>query len=761
MSNDTSAEIAAEQKYFDQAWDAREAHRARISGAADAAAGSRAAARAVRLAAAKYADRVPGSDEEVAFGRVDLDDGETYYVGKQGIFSPERDLLVVNWQIDEFARYYFESSVADPLGVARKRAFATTRNRIDSFDETLYADLVGRVAELTEAEWIGQSDVLLRDLEQTRDGEMRDIVQTIEASQYALIRRPLDEMLVVQGGPGTGKTAVALHRASWLLFNHRDELRPEDVLVIGPSKTFNRYIEKVLPGLGDEGVVQRDLLSLGPISGGDRAEALEVTRLKGRAEMAQLLRRALRLRVRFPERSTGLPVGTGAAAPVLEREDVEAQLDLLRELPTYNQGRLRMREWIQRTANGRTRGTIGVDAVAVDAALERVWPQLTPAAFLQDLLGSRQRITAAAGDDFTAGDIERLYRASADRLANETWSAADVALLDEADELIAGGGPTYAHVIVDEAQDLSPMQLRSVRRRSAQGSCTIVGDIAQSTGAWARASWDDVVEQLVQGLPAHREELRFGYRVPAQVMELADRLLPFIAPGLEPAEFIRRGQSDPAVELVSGDALWRAAVDAATTYAGKGLSVGVVCADAAAHERLVAALRENDVQFMDAARGQLGSSINVMTAEQAKGLELDTVVVVEPADIAAVDASGLRRLYIALTRATKHLTIVHSRRLDVLGLTEGDGDGDDHAGIETVATAPAPAADAPAPNPARVPPAGAKAPSLRQTMVLSTASYLAEQVRDALRDDSYEDVVRALAAELGVDLSTWPGQQLF
>jgi DNA helicase IV len=749
-------ELGREQKYFDEAWDEREQTTANIKSAPHAAAGPRAGVSAMQKAIRKELEQRPSADEEVAFGRFDTEDGPLY-IGKHAILNDDRDVLVANWQMPAAAPFY-EATPQNPRGVALIRKYTNERNTIITFEDTLLADLASRVEQLTADQKRGVDDVLLRDLEASRDGEMRDIVQTIHASQYDLIRKPLERLLVIQGGPGTGKTAVALHRASWLLYNYRDSLAPEDVLVIGPSKTFSRYIQKVLPGLGNQGVIQRELTSLGPIAGTGREEALEVARLKGDPRMAEVIERALWQRVRVPENLVDrLTFGGGAEAVGIPIVDIEARLDTLRRSGTYNAGRQAMRIWLNEQASALARGrgtTRAPDASAIDAALERIWPQLTSAQFLQELLGSRLRITNALGDEFTAGDIDRLYRQAASKLSDEQWSDADVALLDEADLLINGRGTTFNHVVVDEAQDLSPMQLRSVRRRSARGSYTIVGDVAQSTGPWARDSWEDVIDVLQLEHDGHIEELRYGYRVPAQVMELADLLLPQIAPKLAPATIIRRGPTEPDF-ILSDDPLDAAddAVSAASRYAGQGLFTGVIC-PADSHADVVQRLRARDIKFQDAADGQLSNAINVMTAHQSKGLEFDAIVVLEPAAIADGSQADLREVYIALTRTTKHLTIVHSEPFEPLRITDGHPTHGISTANETPAVSEArsaarrthdtePASTRPSPAPS--------GPTKLQAAIVRTATLeLAAQIRETVLPAAWPTVLASIAKELGV-----------
>lgn len=256
-----STQLEAEQEYFDHAAECRERSRETLMAAPASAAGPSAGVTAVKKSVDKYLDLMPGPDEAVAFGRFETAD-ETLYVGKGAIKDDDDERLVINWKVAAAAPFY-SATFDEPLGVLRKRNFSTKKNRVLDFDEIVFADLADRVAELTSNERQGINDTVLQDLDEVRTNEMQDIVRTIHASQYDLIRQPLDRLLIVQGGPGTGKSAVALHRVSWLLYNEKS-LLPGDVLVIGPNPTFTKYISSVLPGLGDHHVQHRDILSLGP-----------------------------------------------------------------------------------------------------------------------------------------------------------------------------------------------------------------------------------------------------------------------------------------------------------------------------------------------------------------------------------------------------------------------------------------------------------------------------------------------------------------
>lgn len=658
-------ELADEQKYFDAAWDAREASRELLSRAHENAGVNVKDQAAIRREAKQRAAAL--GTAEVAFGRFDAGD-EALYVGKDLITNDDRDVLVINWQ-SRAATPYYQATVADPLGVDRIRKFKTEENEVLSFEDTVFTDIAARINELSgsdERHHAGVDDALLADLDRGRDGSMRDIVQTIHHSQDAIIRAPLDRLLVVQGGPGTGKTAVALHRVSVLLFEHRGTMSPADILVLGPSKAFTKYISQVLPSLGDEGVSTADFSTLGPQGiKPTRTERIDLARLKGQERMAGLLRTALYNRIRFPKGEQTVSLGPLAALR-FTREEVETVLARLRSLPTYSAGRSGLRNWLMDEGTRRAPRDVRVSTQTVDNIAERIWPQLSPARFVQELLGSRQQLLDAAGDEFSAKETSDLYRQAAEKLAAEAWTKADIGLLDEADTLINGRPRTYAHIVVDEAQDLSPLQLRSLSRRSARGSFTVVGDIAQSTGPWARDTWGDVVTILHSDCEVSIEELEYGYRVPRQIFEFAAQLLPHAAERVTPPQVVRDG-AHPQILQTSEEDMASEAVAMARAHASNGLFVGII----APHgflEDVADALSVAGVSYDDASVGQLGKTINLLSPDEAKGLEFEAAIVLEPAEIAAASVTGYRKLYVALTRTTKELTVVHSQAFAALGL---------------------------------------------------------------------------------------------
>ncbi len=647
------SELAAEQSYFDNAEVWRRKSELDAADAVRAAAHPGAAARIAKLLRRKV--REPGDGiEQVAVGRMDLDDGEVYYVGRQLITDGQREALVISWTSEMGRRYYVDP--ADPKGVRRKREFQCAGNTIRSYADVLFDALIQEL--LNDSPSAEFTDALLAELERDRGPELRDIVATIHATQYELISAPLDEVLVVDGGPGTGKTVVALHRIAWLLANHPDRLTPEQVLVVGPNPTFVSYTELVLPSLGTVTVNQLDIGALAPEVKRGRPEPDELARLKGDARMGGLLTRALDARIGAPEATERLAVGSGYL--ILPGDELSQALAGARmaDLP-YAQRRERLREALRalvevRLGTGMPAGRIA----SLDNLLARLWPPLSPSALVAELFNSRRRLAAAGAGHFTDLELAALHRRAADRISQEVWSAADLALLDEADWLINGRPTvTYAHIAVDEVQDLSPMQLRSVARRCSTGSLTIAGDLAQATGPAAAHSWAEVLEHLPARTPARVVPLRYGYRVPREVYEFAAQLLPIVAPdGIAPVP-IRSGPAGPRIHQVDVDTRIPEVIRVAREHADAGRFVGVICPPEH-HDALAAALDASLISWQDADNGQLGTRVNLVSPRAAKGLEFDAVVVVEPADIVAGDRDGHRLLYVAFTRTTRYLDVV-------------------------------------------------------------------------------------------------------
>ncbi|QSB13221.1 AAA family ATPase [Natronosporangium hydrolyticum] len=721
--DDRAAELAREQAYFDTAAIHRERRRDALGDSARAGAHASAAAQ-LRQHAQAAADALGAAGTAVAFGRINNDGGESLYIGRHLIRDDDAEVLVVNWQ-SPAAAPYFEASHADPAGLVLRRAFTCDGNVIQHFTDVRFAELADALAD-DHPSPVDQA--LLNELGRGRTGSMRDIVATIQAAQYDVIRAPQEQLLIIEGGPGTGKTAVALHRVSYLLFQHRERMTPEQVLVVGPHPTFIRYLAEVLPGLGDDGVAMRTLAQLGPPVRIDRAEPPAVSRIKGDPRLAQVLKRALAARIGQPEPAERLLINgrfhTLPGATVAEAVAASNAADL-----PYAAQRQQLRARLTQLVT-----ELGADPAAgrepLDNLLERLWPAQSAAGLLRDLFGSRRRLEIAA-DELTDDERGLLYRRGADRVSAESWSLADLPLLDEAEQLINGPPQQYAHIVVDEAQDLSPMQLRSVARRSATGSMTVVGDLAQATGGWAQQSWEAVAEHLPNTHPMQVTPLRYGYRVPRQAYRFAARLLPVAAPGVVAPEVVRDGPADYAIHRV--ELARRAATVAAvaTARADDGQFVGVVCPPRCRRE-VAEALSAAGAQWASGAEGELGRAINLIDPYEAKGLEFDAVVVVEPEQIVAGDAHGHRLLYVALTRTTRYLDVVSVGEPLPLGMP---------AGTDPTGT---------------VQPAEPPTFSAREARQL--AGHLAERLRSAAPPAAWPQVLELLGDELNAAESSPPAE---
>lgn len=610
--------------------------------------------------------KVSSPDDPVALTRIEYENGEKLYIGKVAIFNEVKDLLVINWQAPA-AAIANQASVLNPMGLRSKRTFDAPANKIAGFEDIVYKILAEAVNELNDHSYAG--DALLQSLNRKRGSEMTDIVKTIQAAQDKLVRADKDQLLIIQGGPGTGKTAVALHRVSWLLFNYQDELPPEDVLVVGPNPTFTRYIRRVLPDLGDDDVVQQALQNLlsheVQLTGRDTPAVAVV---KGSARMGQVLSRALRQRIRVPSEDIRIQRRNTVLTVSVTADSIAEVLETL-QFDSFADGRRRFRQRLVELCAPQLGNIRSVspeqflDLRALDAEVEKIWPQITPQQFLRELLGSKERMKRAAEGHLTLDEMELLYRQQAEKVSEEPWTMADLALLDEAQAAMREAPRTYGHIVVDEAQDLSRMQLRAIRRRSKNGSMTVVGDIAQSTGPYSRDSWDDIVAILGQGtsdqVNSQIAELQHGYRVPKQVFDVALPILQSAAPSVTPPKILRDVEYEPRFAGVPDPELAEEVARTVFTHSGRGRFVGVV-APVQLWTGIREAFQSDDLQWSESTQGELSTAINLVTPEDAKGLEFDAVIVVDPASILQMPY-GERMLYIALTRTTTHLDVIYPK----------------------------------------------------------------------------------------------------
>jgi DNA helicase IV len=631
-------------------------------------------------------------DASLVFGRIDqaqTDGGDTFYIGRVAVADDTQEPVVVDWRAP-VAEPFYRATGRTPMGLVRRRHFATRGQRLLGIEDELFGESAGLldggvVVVDDDGRAVRGQSALIAALEESRTGRLTDIVATIQGEQDEVIRSDLPGVLVVQGGPGTGKTVVALHRAAYLLYTYRFPLEGQGVLVVGPNRLFLGYIERVLPSLGEAGV---ELATLADLVDDVRVSGWDVpstARIKGDLRMSTVLAKAVRDRER-PLREP-LVVGYGLqtlTVPVRQTSSIVS--DARRRYRNHNAGRRFVESRLFEALANASRTPVTVEEVRgrlryspeVREALERMWPVLTPAQLLHDLFGSKALIKLASGSTLSPAEQAVLHRPRSDDVKGVVWTTHDAPLLDEARALL-GPKPrkkrrdsqpgdddirTYGHIIVDEAQDLSPMQLRMLTRRSLNGSMTIVGDVAQATGVWGHAGWDEILEHLPSRKPARKTELTIGYRIPKPTMDLAARVLAEAAPGLAPPDSVRRDGDEPRVVTADGERLFERVAEVAIEErdAVDPGSVAVIVPQTLV-EKVASALEAAGIEFGRAARHGLEAQVTLVPVSLIKGLELDAAVVVEPAAILDEEAQGMRALYVALTRATKRLALVHAAPL--------------------------------------------------------------------------------------------------
>jgi DNA helicase IV len=631
--------------------------------------------------------------------------GAIHYIGRRHVEDATGDAVVVDWRAPVAAAFY-RATWADPFGLDQRSRFALEdRTLVGTFEE-----------DFTDPESEGGSggvpDPLLAELDRARSGAMRDIVATIQAEQDVIIRAPLNDLIVVQGGPGTGKTAVGLHRAAFLLYAHRAEFERRRLLVVGPNRLFLTYIAQVLPSLGETSVTQATVETLASRLGTVRAvEGRNVARLKGDPRLAVVVQRAVLGRIASGDAIADLEVMTAFGGAFVDASTVAGLVENVAErLLPINTCREVLREhivaeaWRVRSARGENperQFQFSNDLrshKAFKAYLDRVWPQQSAPVVVRSLLSNRRFLADAAAGLLTDAELRLLHRKVAKKVTDEQWTRAELALVDEANHLITGDTMQFGHVVIDEAQDLSALELRMVARRSPNRSLTVLGDLAQSTGVAGQNSWETALAELGHGrVDARGREresvagrvavLELGYRVPEVLIDHANRLLPVAAPGLIASKSVRPGGEPPKyvrIPSVDGPAipnvrLVHAALQEARALARDFALVAILSPpsllDALADFGAVGGSGEPTVRDVrkDAV---LEGGITLVGAEAAKGLEFDAVVVVDPAAIIAENGDGgYRVLYVALTRATQRVSVIHAGDLP----PELDG-GDERSG---------------------------------------------------------------------------------
>ncbi|MGW0084206.1 HelD family protein [Streptomyces sp. NPDC003393] len=616
------------------------------------------------------------SDTPLFFGRLDYlhapgaeqaegAAGERFYIGRRHVHDADGDPMVIDWRAP-VSQPFYRASRKDPMDVGLRRRFGYTGGGLTAYEDEHLSD---------PAEEATASKLLQQEIERPRVGPMRDIVATIQPEQDEIVRSGLGGTVCVQGGPGTGKTAVGLHRVAYLLYAHRERLARTGTLVIGPNKSFLHYIEQVLPALGELTVRQAtvdDLVAHVEVRGTDDAPAAIV---KGDARMAQVLHRAVYSHVTMPTEPVVVVRGSRRwRVPAYELEDLVREL--LDRGIRYGAAREALPQRIahavlvQMERAGEAPDDRVQDAVArnaaVKAAVKAVWPAVDPAKLVLRLLTDADFLAAHAEGILTEQEQKTILWARPVRsVRSAKWSAADAVLIDEAADLVERTH-SLGHVVLDEAQDLSPMQYRAVGRRCSTGSATVLGDLAQGTTPWATRTWEEALAHLGKS-DGVVEELTAGFRVPTDVIAYASRLLPHIAPGLTSVASVRESPGFFEIRPTGADSAGDAGVVAACAelLRNEG-STGLIAADARV-PALAEALTAAGLTYLSPGRETTAETrLTLVPASLAKGLEYDYVVLDEPQ--AVVDGepderTGLRRLYVALTRAVSGLIITHKAAL--------------------------------------------------------------------------------------------------
>ncbi|TQJ74820.1 UvrD-helicase domain-containing protein [Streptomyces sp. SLBN-31] len=612
------------------------------------------------------------SDTPLFFGRLDYlhapgadraegAEGERFYIGRRHVHDHDGDPMVIDWRAP-VSQPFYRASKKDPMDIALRRRFGYTRGDITAYEDEHLSD---------PAEAARTSKLLQQEIERPRVGPMRDIVATIQPEQDEIVRSGLGGTVCVQGGPGTGKTAVGLHRVAYLLYAHRERLARTGTLVIGPNRSFLHYIEQVLPALGELTVQQAtvdDLVAQVEVRGTDDAAAAVV---KGDARMAEVLRRAVYSHVTMPDEPVVVVRGSRRwRVPAYELQDIVREL-LNRDI-RYGAAREALPQRIahavlvQMERSGEAPDDRVQDAVArnaaVKAAVKQIWPPVDPAKLVLRLLTDADFLAEHAEGVLAEEERKTILWAKPVRSVKAArWSAADAVLIDETTDIVQRTH-SLGHVVLDEAQDLSPMQYRAVGRRCTTGSATVLGDLAQGTTPWATRSWDEALAHLGKA-DGVIEELTAGFRVPTDVITYASRLLPHIAPGLAPVASVRENPGFFDLRTVAATDEVVAACSELLRNEG---STGLIAADARVPALAEALTAAGIGHLAPGEETTAETRLTLVPASLAKGLEYDYVVLDEPQ--AVVDGepderTGLRRLYVTLTRAVSGLIVTHAAPL--------------------------------------------------------------------------------------------------
>ncbi|MFC7465107.1 HelD family protein [Brachybacterium sp. GCM10030252] len=666
----------------------------------------------------------------VVFGRLDTEDEARRYIGRIGLFTPDREQLLVDWRAPAAAAFY-QATSTDRQGVRLRRHLISRGRTVVGLEDDV---LDQSVLDNEDHDVVLQGEgALLAAVSGQRTGRMGDIVATIQSEQDRIIRSENRGVLVVQGGPGTGKTAVALHRAAYLLYTHRRRLEHSGVLIMAPTPGFLRYIERVLPSLGESGVV---MLTPGELFPGIETfvhDTDDVARLKGDVAMTELIARAVKQRQVVP--ASDITLRIDGTPLTLTRDAIRsARREARATHKPHNAARAvfvraamdRLVESYEKALKARGHTVVPEDRPdllsdlrhdpEIKRQLNLAWLPYTPQGFLRILFSRPDRLRAAAPRSL-ADRVDVLVRPK-----DSPWTVEDIPLLDEVAELLGEDAApaearareaagrreadvdyarkvienidtsgivraedladqvsqlrdgrtlaerasserswTYGHVVVDEAQEHSPMSWRALMRRAPTKSFTVVGDVAQTSSAGGTASWSDALGPYVQDR-LQVERLTVNYRTPSRIMDRAVAMATAHDLPVTTVSSVREGDRGPLIERAAEPELAQRAGDAVAAAHADGIGrLAVITAEGRTAAMLKDLSSRPDLPSVGGGSAGVDDEVAVMTAQEAKGLEFDGVIIVEPAEL--VEDHGAGGLYVAMTRTTQHLGIVHARDL--------------------------------------------------------------------------------------------------
>ena len=622
-----------EQEYIDTATSAREFRRGnRYSGKANISSALSQPVNSLAGGRLQSLRELGDVTESVCFANFTKEDDSKIYLGKYLVTDSDFEALVISWKAPAAADFYRATHI-NACGLIGKRRFIfNSPNKLKDLEEVIFKDLEANIKNLTRSSETDVSDAVLDELEKGSSGSLKDIIKTIHASQYDIISSKRGGLHVIQGAPGTGKTVVGVHKASWLLFpGNDDQLKADKVLILGPNAAFIRYIEDLVPSLGDEKITHKDLSKLGPNISVTVNESFEVAKLKGSLRMKKLLIKAVKDRLRIPDEDINFTVPGQSQNIKISFESINERINELRtEKHNYMSGRSAFRIWLLNEINDILQGGKGIRKLVsrnsafikesdVDSLTEKIWPSVSAVNLIRDLYSSQSRLLNAAKDsDFLVNELVQLEKKSTAQ--NDGWSISDIALIDYVDTLLNGQKEIYDYIIVDEAQDLTPMQIESIKKRSSNGDILLMGDLAQATGVWLYSNWQQLADLL--GTTISRfDELEFGYRVPKQIFEYATKVLSYIDPKIKPPRLVREVSESPVVNInLENLTMYNLVTDIINDKFGDGI-VGLIVSDDMLAD-VCEDLKLFGMSFTELNSAGLVKGINVVPVSRQKVLSL-------------------------------------------------------------------------------------------------------------------------------------------